>query len=135
MKKLFFTLLLPLFCIVAAQAQQAENTATSELKFSEKTFDFGDISQGDVVTHVFKFENSGAAPLVLSNVSTTCGCTAPAWPREPIAPGETAEITIKFNSRGKMGKQNKVITINSNASNAVERISITANVLKAESSN
>ena len=121
-----------------AMAQQAETKSASmleakangaEITFAEEAFEFGDIYQGDVVEHTFAFENTGNAPLILSNVKTTCGCTAPKWSRDPIAPGETSEIQVRFNSAGKLNKQNKIITIVSNAINQDAKIRITTNVL------
>lgn len=99
------------------------------IKFTEMSHDFGDIEQGDKVQHVFEFTNSGDAPVVISNVLTTCGCTAPNWPRDPIAPGESSKIEVTFNSAGKIGHQNKVITIMSNATNNPERVKIVTNIL------
>ena len=101
----------------------------AKILFTEKTYDFGDINQGDKVTHTFHFTNVGNQPLVLSNVLTTCGCTVPSWPKEPIAPENKSEIVVIFNSRGKYGRQNKVITVQSNATNSQERVTITTNVL------
>lgn len=115
--------------VAQAQEKQEENVTGPKIEFEESTHNFGDITQGDKVQHVFAFANSGTEPLVLSRVMTTCGCTAPSWPKEPIAPGEKGEITISFNSAGKMGMQNKVITVVSNATNSTARISITTNVL------
>jgi len=124
---------LVVFMLVSAVAVQAQDAATEkkgpEIKFEESTHDFGDITQGDKVEYVFAFSNKGTEPLILSRVLTTCGCTAPSWPKEPIAPGEKGEVKVSFNSAGKMGMQNKVITIISNATNSSERISITTNVL------
>ncbi len=111
-----------------AQNQEAEKKGP-KIVFEETSFDFGDIFQGDQVEHVFTFENSGTEPLILTNVSTTCGCTVPKWPRQPIAPGETAELLVKFNSAGKMGKVNKVIKVISNASNPNTQVTITTNIL------
>ncbi len=131
MKKLsilFFSLLF----ISAAYAQEdakVEVTDGPKIVFAEDTHDFGDIEQGTKVSHVFDFENSGTQPLILSNVLTTCGCTATDWPREPVAPGDGGKIEVSFNSAGKMGKQNKVITVVSNAVNAQERVKIITNVL------
>ncbi len=131
MKKLsilFFSLLF----ISAAYAQEdpkVEVTDGPKIVFSEDTHDFGDIEQGTKVSHVFAFENSGTQPLILSNVLTTCGCTATDWPRDPVAPGDGGKIEVSFNSAGKMGKQNKVITVVSNAVNAQERVKIITNVL------
>lgn len=115
--------------VAFAQEKQEENAAGPKIEFAESTHSFGDITQGDKVEHVFAFSNTGTEPLVLSRVMTTCGCTAPSWPKEPIAPGEKGEITITFNSAGKMGMQNKVITVVSNATNSTARINITANIL------
>ena len=131
MKKLsilFFTLLL----LNAAYAQEnasAEAADGPKINFAEATHDFGDIEQGTKVGHTFEFENAGTEPLILSNVLTTCGCTATDWPRDPIAPGDGGKIEVSFNSAGKMGKQNKVITVVSNAVNAQERVKIITNVL------
>ena len=88
--------------------------------------------QGDKVEEVFKFTNTGNEPLIITNVQVTCGCTTPkGWPRDPIAPGGKGELTIAFASAGKMGRQNKVVTIVSNAANADgAQISFTANVLE-----
>ena len=88
--------------------------------------------QGDKVEETFKFTNTGNEPLIITNVQVTCGCTTPkGWPRDPIAPGGKAEITVGFNSAGKMGRINKVVTIVSNAANADGgKISFIANVLE-----
>lgn len=131
MKKLVWSVLFAFVSIAAVHAQEAtaEEKKGAEITFEESTFNFGDITQGDKVEHVFAFANSGTEPLVLSRVMTTCGCTAPSWPKEPIAPGAKAEIKISFNSTGKMGMQNKVITVISNAATTNARISITANIL------
>jgi len=101
----------------------------AEIAFDIMQHDFGDIHQGDVVEHIFKFENTGNEPLILNNVLTTCGCTAPEWPREPIAPGEQSEIKVRFDSSGKMGRQNKIITVRSNARDSDHRLKIIAMVL------
>lgn len=131
MKKLSI-LFLSLLLINAAYAQEDANVEVTDgpkIVFAEDTHDFGDIEQGDKVSHVFNFENSGTQPLILSNVLTTCGCTATDWPRDPIAPGDGGKIEVSFNSAGKMGKQNKVVTIVSNAVNAQERVKIITNIL------
>ncbi|MGB0521906.1 MAG: DUF1573 domain-containing protein [Flammeovirgaceae bacterium] len=133
MKKLFFVLFLGLFATTTfAQDSESGNEKQATITFEESSHDFGDITQGDQVQYVFKFNNTGTAPLVLTNVATTCGCTAPTWPREAILPGEAGEILIKFNSAGKMGNQTKVITIYSNASNNPARVKIVTNILAQE---
>lgn len=115
---------------VYAQSEEKIDTLTGpKITFEEYVFDFGDITQGDRVEHVFNYTNTGTEPLILSNVKTTCGCTAPNWSRDVLAPGESTNMTIKFNSTGKSGMQKKYITISSNAVNNPERIRITANIL------
>ena len=104
-------------------------TPTTKIEFTETNYDFGDIKQGDVVKHTFKFTNAGENDLVLKNVKPTCGCTALNWPREPIAPGESGEIEAQFNSRGKRGKQNKYFTIEYNGEPKMERVAFTGNVI------
>ncbi len=122
------------FMIYGAFAQEATETQSGPvMAFAEEQHDFGDIHQGDKVEHIFTFENTGNEPLIITNVQTTCGCTAPAWPRDPIAPGQSSEIKVVFNSTGKMGRQHKVITVISNATTAVNKVAIVTNILPKES--
>ena len=113
-------------------AQQSAPKNGPVITFEKKTHDFGDIVQGDKVEETFKFANTGTEPLILTNVQVTCGCTTPkGWPRDPILPGGKGELTVAFNSAGKMGKQNKVVTVVSNAVNSDgAQISFTTNVLE-----
>ncbi len=129
MKKLI-VFVLGLFLMFGAFAQETATTQSGpKMAFTEEKFDFGDIYQGDKVEHIFKFENVGNEPLIITNVQTTCGCTAPNWPRDPVAPGQEAEIKVVFNSTGKIGRQHKVITIVSNAVNPSNKVSIVTNIL------
>jgi hypothetical protein len=126
------SLLLGLSVHLTAMAQNGNATATvkgSQITFSEKSHDFGDIRQGDKVNYTFKFTNTGTEPLILSRVETTCGCTATNWTHEPVAPGKTGEVSATFNSAGKMNAQRKVIKIYSNAVNPEETVTIVTNVL------
>ncbi len=84
------------------------------MTFTEKTFEYGKVKQGDVVEHTFTFENTGNAPLLITNAKSTCGCTVPIYPKSPILPGETEEIKVRFNTKGKQGKQKKPIMIEAN---------------------
>ena len=117
-----------------AQSTDKNNKATKTttagpvMTFAETKHDFGNIKQGDIVEHVFKFKNTGNAPLVIKQVDVTCGCTTPEWPKEPIAPGKSGTIKAVFNSAGKMGQQNKVITVQSNAVNAPTQVTIVTNI-------
>jgi len=118
------------FVIFGAVAQESsEATSGPEITFQEDRFAFGDIHQGDIVEHIFTFENTGNEVLIITNVQTTCGCTAPEWPRDPIAPGQSGDLRVVFNSTGKMGRQNKVITVVSNSVNPMSKVSIETNIL------
>ncbi len=102
------------------------------ITFEKKSHDFGAIVQGDKVEETFKFTNTGTEPLIITNIQVTCGCTTPkGWPRDPIPPGGKGELTVGFNSAGKIGHQNKVVTVVSNASNSDGAlISFTTDVLE-----
>ena len=105
-----------------AMAQPAANPATppvptgptTTMTFAETEFDFGTIDEGEKVSHVYKFTNTGAEPLIISNAKGSCGCTVPKWPKDPIAPGEKGEILVEFNSKNKKNKQSKRVTITAN---------------------
>lgn len=131
--KTFVVFIFGIFMIYNALAQEAgtatEGQSGAVMTFDTTKHDFGDIHQGDKVKYTFAFENTGNEPLIITNVQVTCGCTASDWPRDPIAPGQESSITISFNSAGKIGMQNKVITIVSNAANPNNRLTITTNVL------
>lgn len=131
MKKLLFVFTAILAFSFASQAQSTDANAP-EITFEKTTFDFGDIKQGQVVNASFKFKNTGKSPLILQNVQTSCGCTVPQWPKDPIGAGKTSEMNATFNSAGKMGQQNKVITVFSNGKNSQTQVSIICNVLPAD---
>lgn len=132
MKKVLVLALSLLLGGAAAKAQTtpaaATQTAGPLIQFEEMKYDFGVIKQGDIVDHTFKFKNTGTAPLIISNIGVSCGCTTPDWTREPVMPGKTGTITAKFNSMGKMGMQNKVLTIESNSSAGNTMVSLVGEV-------
>lgn len=109
---------------VAMMAQQAVIT------FEKTDHDFGKINEADgKVTTVFTFKNEGMEPLVLSNVRASCGCTTPKWPRQPIEPGQTGEITVTYNPNGRPGRFTKTVTITSNATEPTTRVTIKGEVI------
>lgn len=117
-------------------AQDAKLTSGAIITWDRSTYDFGDLVQGEKVEHTFRFTNSGNQELVITNVEVTCGCTTPkGWPRDPIAPGGSGELTIAFNSAGKIGKQNKVITITSNSIGTLNQVMFSATVLEKKQPN
>lgn len=134
--KSLITLIFGFFVVFCAFAQEEQALANGPaITFEETSFDFGDIYQGDKVVHVFKLENTGTQPLIITNVQTTCGCTATEWPREPVMPGETASLKVNFDSSGKYGRQYKVINVISNAISPINHVKIITNVLPPKKAN
>ncbi len=131
MKHLFLTLAFVTSMLLQAQTNQpATGLKYPAIKFEQPRFDFGTLHEGDVVTHVYKFKNTGNAPLIISKIKASCGCTVPSnWKKEPIMPGENSEFTVRFNTRNKIHKQHKTITIYCNTKNKTERVYFTANVI------
>ncbi len=105
---------------------------TTTVEFEEERFDFGTVTEGEEVSHVFKFKNTGQEPLILSDARGSCGCTVPQWPREPIAPGDEAEIKVVFNSRNKVGKRSQKVTITANTEPPQKFIYLEGQVQPAE---
>ncbi len=112
-----------------SQTIASSNENVAIISFVEKEHDFQEVKQGDVVEHTFYFKNTGKLPLLIAGVQTTCGCTATKWSNQPILPESRGSITVQFNTSGKQGIQNKIVTVKSNASNQIERIIIKANIL------
>lgn len=99
---------------------------TTTISFSEYEHDFGTMAQGDAVTHLFEFTNTGDEPLIIDNCKGSCGCTVPQCPKEPIQPGEKGQIEVKFNSKGKKNQQTKKVTVNANTDPAQTFLTIKA---------
>ncbi len=97
---------------------QVDNKNAAEMMFEAEEFNFGTIKQGESVTHEFTFSNNGKEDLIITNAQGSCGCTVPQYPKEPIKKGANGTIKVTFNSAGKMGMQDKTVTITSNAKNS-----------------
>jgi hypothetical protein len=93
---------------------QVDTTLVAKMTFEETVHEFGTVLEGKQVEHVFKFKNTGKVPLLISDSKTTCGCTVPNFPKDPIAPGESGEVSVKFNTAGKKKEQNKPISLIAN---------------------
>jgi len=130
-----FTLLIAFILVGRFSTVNAQTLSTgAAITWEDSAYDFGEIIAGEKVEHTFKFSNTGTEPLVITNVQVTCGCTTPkGWPRDPIAPGKKAELVVQFNSAGKIGRQNKVVTVISNAVDGNSQVTFTATVLEKKS--
>ncbi len=96
-------------------SKEIKDMPKTTVQFDDTKFSFGTITEGEKVTHAYKFKNTGSNPLVISNAVASCGCTVPSYPKEPIAPGGEGEIVVEFNSAGRKGHQQKNVLVYSNA--------------------
>ena len=154
MKKLFLSLLAAGILLSACNqaAKQAKTTDTTaaqptaattapadvapamtngpQMKFEYITHDFGKIQEGDKVTYKFNFANTGKSPLIITDAVASCGCTIPTWPKAPIKPGDGGQITVTFNSFGKKGLQDKMVTITANTNPRQNVVHLVGEVLE-----
>lgn len=101
----------------------------TEITFEMDSYNFGDINQGDTVSHDFKFTNTGSHDLIITGARGSCGCTVPVWPKRPIKPGESDVVKVQFNSKNKKGAQNKTVTVTANTKPSETKIYFTGNVI------
>ena len=113
----------------SANAKSQENSINAAIEFESKVVDYGIIEHNSDGQREFKFKSTGTDPLIIKSAKGSCGCTVPKWPRKPIAPGESEEIKVTFNSAGKSGKQSKTITLVTNAIPNTTVLTISANIL------
>ena len=121
MKKLLLSLVL-ITGFIAVNAQdvkttdvtQAEESINATIDFVSKVVDYGTIEHNADGAREFVFTNNGTEPLIIKNAKGSCGCTVPTWSREPIAPGATSEIGVKY-ATNRVGKFTKTITLTTNA--------------------
>jgi hypothetical protein len=100
------------------------------ITFEEEKYEFGKIIEGELVEHKFNFTNTGKGVLIISEVNASCGCTVPKnWPRGPIKPGEGGTIEVVFNSEGKVGKSNKILTISANTKPTYSKVALVGEVV------
>lgn len=118
--------------IAEAAARDANASKFPVIKFDKSEHDFGEIEAKTPVETKFSYTNTGDAPLVITDIKSSCGCTVPQdWSREPLAPGASGEFTVKFNGSGS-NKVTKTITVTANTEKGSELVKITAFVKPAE---
>ena len=127
MKSLVF-----LFFLAASQFGQDIQLAGPQMSLDKETHDYGTIAQNSDGNCTFEITNTGSEPLIIKNAVGSCQCTVPSWPKDPIQPGETATLKVRYNTN-RVGPINKTVTITSNdVENPVKRIRIKGTVVKAE---
>ena len=98
----------------ASASDSSGNVKLPVMAFSADMHDFGKVYEGETVSYAFKFKNSGEADLLISNVSSSCGCTVTDYPEEAVSPGEEKSINVTFKTEGKRGFQQKTVTVMAN---------------------
>jgi len=122
MKKIVVVLFMGLMAL-SLQAQEK----TAKIQFKAETVDYGQIEKGSDGIRVFEFTNTGEVPLIISKVSSSCGCTIPKKPEQPILPGENGEIQVKYDTN-RVGPIRKAITVISNADTPTKVLKIKGEV-------
>lgn len=116
MKQLLTAILVMGLGLATAQAQDNKNAPKFDFP-DGVSHDFGTVPEGPSVTHFFDFKNTGKEPLIIQNVSASCGCTTPDWPKQPILPGKNGKIKVVYSTEHRVGPFTKQIFIKSNAAN------------------
>jgi hypothetical protein len=135
MKKSVSLLVAVILGIGALTAQEVK-TATAPanpnapvITFDKVVHDYGTITIGGDGNCEFSFTNTGKEPLILSSVKSSCGCTVPSWPREPILPGKKESIKVKYDTN-RLGPINKTITVMANSNNSPVVLKIAGNIIQ-----
>jgi len=132
MKKFFLVIIAFLLTISISFAQKEvsnkkEDRRAPEITFEKTTHDYGFMKHKANGIYEFKFENTGKDPLILTNVKSSCGCTIPTWPKDPIKKGKEGIIKVKYDTR-RQGRFQKTVTVYSNAKNSPVRLVIKGEV-------
>lgn len=114
--------------VVIAEGQPT-NSDGPQMVFETDVMDYGVIEQGSDPYRIFTFTNTGNAPLVISNAKGSCGCTVPTYPKEPISPGASAEIKVRYDTN-RIGKFTKRVTLTTNAGDESKILTIKGEVTK-----
>ncbi len=132
MQKMIFSFVLLIFAAFTLQAQDAQpvppDPNAPEISFDKTVHDYGSIVQGSDGTCEFKFTNTGKEPLILQKPQSSCGCTVPTWPQEPVLPGKSDVIKVTYATHN-VGPINKTVTVTSNAKTSRVVLSIKGNVI------
>ena len=117
--------LLTLCLLALAGAAHAQGV----MQFTTDSHDFGNVPEGTMATHEFKFKNTGNQPVIIANVQASCGCTTPDWTKTPVLPGKMGVVKAIYSSAGRPGVFNKTVTVTSNAAETSKVLSIKGTVL------
>lgn len=116
---------------VSAEGDQGKDLLPV-MTFDTYTHDFGKVIQGEVISYAFHLTNTGKGPLVIADVTTSCGCTVADYPKDALAPGEDGYISVKFDSKGRRGFQSKLVTVVANTVPNTVPLKINADIVIPE---
>ncbi|MDR0995700.1 MAG: DUF1573 domain-containing protein [Tannerella sp.] len=132
MKRLVFVFMAILLTanLAVAQEEEEETGNKAVIAVTEQEHDFGRVPEsGGKVSHTFTVKNTGTAPLVITRVIASCGCTTPTWTKEPIAPGKTGKVIVTYDPEGRPGTFTKSVSIFSNGKRGAYTLLIRGNVV------
>lgn len=131
MKNLILTLGLALLGTMAIAQDEAPAKKGPIMSLESLTVDYGTIEENAEPLRIVKFTNTGEEPLIITNARGSCGCTVPQWPKQPIMPGETSQIEIRYDTK-RVGPFNKTVRITTNENNDGHTITVKGKVVKKE---
>ncbi len=115
-------LIICFYLLLVSAVVPTEEARFARIKFEETTFNYGKITENDIVEHEFKFKNVGNADLIIKDAQVTCGCTTPSYSFLPIAPGKSGVIGVRFDSHNKIGAQRPTVTVVTNGRPAIVKL-------------
>lgn len=132
MKQLFISISL-LFLLVSCvnKTEKQAKESGQQIFFAQTTYDYGEIQEGSDGIYTIDFKNVGDTPIVVNRVRSSCGCTVPSWPQEPVEPGAAGEIKVKYNTR-LTGSFMKSVYVYSSAENSPVKLTVKGKVLPME---
>lgn len=113
----YMILILSAALVFSTSTYAQDNAKGAKMQFESEEVDYGDIQQDSEPLRVFSFKNTGTEPLVITSAKGSCGCTVPNYPKEPIMPGATSEIEVRYDTH-RIGSFTKTITLTTNAVNS-----------------
>ena len=126
--------LITIFFIGLASLAINAQDKVAKIEFKSDTIDYGTIEKGSDGVRVFEFTNTGNAPLIISNVTSSCGCTVPSWTKDPVLPGKTGKIDVKYDTN-RVNPIRKTITVMSNAETPTFALKIKGDVIDSKATN
>ena len=123
-------------CINEKSSEEAESGKVvkdqgGEISFEKTNHDLGTVEQGETVGYNFTFTNTGEGSLLILDASASCGCTVPRFSREPVIPGGSGTVEVMFDTSGRIGKQRKTVTLQTNGKVRVVQLTIEAYIIES----